>query len=268
MGHGCVRFKAPPISSALAVRGAPRMRPAGCLRARVSLSGSELRRSEQAENVAGGDLPVPDDSSCPGWAAIYNLPKYDVDTPSKAGGLMPKQSTHATSCFQDPDRPCGFTHSLLRPVRCFWDFCGCSISRLFSDRQRGSCRDNCVPWRGEETGARRPALTRSLILSGGSAYTLDRNCGETGLCCDHLILVSDKIFSRSIALRTSDHRARYPAIGPLRAVFIKDIEQHEFSSRTGSRFPSHVQPFSARRPCRSQYRRRFPSWKRHLGVPL
>src|SRR5262249_53898107 len=78
-------------------------------------------------------------------------------------------------------------------------------------------------------------------LSAGAAYAFYNNRGEPGLRCDHLVLLSDEIASGSIALYAREHRTWYPAIGPLRAVLIKDIEQHEFSASTCSWFPSHIE---------------------------
>jgi hypothetical protein len=56
-----------------------------------------------------------------------------------------------------------------------------------------------------------------------------------------LVLLSDEIASGSIALYAREYRTWYPAIGPLRTVLIKDIEQHEFSTSTRSRFSGHIE---------------------------
>jgi hypothetical protein len=56
---------------------------------------------------------------------------------------------------------------------------------------------------------------------------------------NRLVLLGDELGSGSIAFYAGQHRIRYLAIGPLRTVLIKDVEQHEFRASTRSRFPSH-----------------------------
>ena len=80
-------------------------------------------------------------------------------------------------------------------------------------------------------------FVRRTLLPARPAQTLDRYRRETRPLGDLLVLLLDNRTRGLIGIEATQHRAWNPAIGALRAVFIKHVEQHEFG--TCSRFLRH-----------------------------
>src|SRR3977135_184834 len=86
-----------------------------------------------------------------------------------------------------------------------------------------------------------PSLNRlcggGLALPAGAPNVLDRDRRDARLLSNRAILVLDDRARGGIAVETAQHLARYLAVRPLGAIFVKDVEQHEFGACPG--FSSH-----------------------------
>src|ERR1700736_2791954 len=70
-----------------------------------------------------------------------------------------------------------------------------------------------------------------VSFSAGSAQARDRQGRSAGFFGDHAVLLLDHGTRRIIAVEATQDVARHPAVGALRAVFVKHIEQGKLRAR-------------------------------------
>jgi hypothetical protein len=80
-----------------------------------------------------------------------------------------------------------------------------------------------------------------LILTAGAADAFYSDRRQARFHGDSSVLLGDKSAGGTIALCATQHCTRDPTIGPLRAILINDIEQHEFRTSTRSGFSGHLE---------------------------
>src|SRR4029079_6280611 len=91
------------------------------------------------------------------------------------------------------------------------------------------------------------------FLGAGAADALDRAARHAGFFGDLAALRGDDGAGGFVAVVAAERRGRHPAVGPLRAVLVGDVEQHEFADDAGAWFASHVVvPSTVRRPALEQ----------------
>src|SRR4051812_37799094 len=83
-------------------------------------------------------------------------------------------------------------------------------------------------------------LQRARLGLAGAADALDRAARLAGFFRDLCVLLGDDRLGRLVAVEAAERGGRNAAVRALRAVFIIDVEQHEFANGTGAWFASHV----------------------------
>src|SRR4051794_15953230 len=83
-------------------------------------------------------------------------------------------------------------------------------------------------------------LQRAGLGLAGAADALDRAARLAGFFRDLGVLLGDDRLRRLVAVEAAEGRGRNAAVRALRAVFIGDVEQHEFADGAGAWFASHV----------------------------
>src|SRR4051794_39258747 len=76
-------------------------------------------------------------------------------------------------------------------------------------------------------------LQRARLGLAGAADALDRAARLAGFFRDLGVLLGDDRLGRLVAVETAERGGRNAAVRALRAVFVVNVEQHEFADRTG-----------------------------------
>src|SRR5437764_969333 len=79
-------------------------------------------------------------------------------------------------------------------------------------------------------------LQRARLGLAGAADALDRAARLAGFCRDLGVLLGDDRLGRLVAVEAAERGGRNATVRALRAVFIVNVEQHEFADRTGAWF--------------------------------
>src|SRR6476661_114683 len=83
-------------------------------------------------------------------------------------------------------------------------------------------------------------LQRARLGLAGAADRFDRAARLAGFFRDLGVLLGDDRLGRLVAVEAAERGGRNAAVRALRAVFVINVEQHEFADRTGAWFASHV----------------------------